>query len=44
MGRDGFPLVSTPEQVADDIVALHRAGFGGTTLSFELPGHMILAD
>jgi alkanesulfonate monooxygenase SsuD/methylene tetrahydromethanopterin reductase-like flavin-dependent oxidoreductase (luciferase family) len=34
MGHGGFPLVGTPEQVADGIIALHRAGFGGTTLSF----------
>jgi len=33
-GHGGFPLVGTPEQVADGILSLHRAGFGGTTLSF----------
>lgn len=33
-GHGGFPLVGTPEQVADGLVALHRAGFAGTTLSF----------
>jgi len=33
-GHDGFPLVGTPEQVAEGLLALHRAGFGGTTLSF----------
>jgi alkanesulfonate monooxygenase SsuD/methylene tetrahydromethanopterin reductase-like flavin-dependent oxidoreductase (luciferase family) len=34
MGHGGFPLIGTPEQVADGILALHRAGFGGATLSF----------
>lgn len=33
-GHGGFPLVGTPEQVADGICALHAAGFRGTTLSF----------
>ena len=33
-GHGGFPLVGTPEQVADGICQLHRAGFKGTTLSF----------
>jgi FMNH2-dependent dimethyl sulfone monooxygenase len=33
-GHGGFPLVGTPAQVAEGIVALHEAGFGGTTLSF----------
>ncbi|MFK0165076.1 LLM class flavin-dependent oxidoreductase [Rhizobium sp. NPDC090279] len=33
-GHGGFPLVGTPEQVAEGLLALHRAGFGGTTLSF----------
>jgi FMNH2-dependent dimethyl sulfone monooxygenase len=33
-GHGGFPLVGTPEQVADGISALHRAGFKGSTLSF----------
>lgn len=33
-GHGGFPLVGTPEQVADGIAALHQAGFRGTTLSF----------
>jgi dimethylsulfone monooxygenase len=33
-GHGGFPLVGTPEQVADGIHSLHRAGFAGTTLSF----------
>lgn len=33
-GHGGFPLVGTPEQVADGITQLHEAGFGGTTLSF----------
>ena len=34
MGHGGFPLIGTPEQVADGIASLHRAGFGGSTLSF----------
>lgn len=33
-GHGGFPLVGTPERVADGISALHEAGFRGTTLSF----------
>jgi alkanesulfonate monooxygenase SsuD/methylene tetrahydromethanopterin reductase-like flavin-dependent oxidoreductase (luciferase family) len=33
-GHGGFPLVGTPEQVADGISRLHEAGFKGTTLSF----------
>lgn len=33
-GHGGFPLVGTPQQVADGITALHEAGFRGTTLSF----------
>jgi hypothetical protein len=34
MGHGGFPLVGTPDQVAEGILKLHRAGFAGTTLSF----------
>lgn len=34
MGHGGFPLIGTPEQVADGICSLAEAGFGGTTLSF----------
>ncbi|AJZ60000.1 luciferase-like monooxygenase family protein [Paraburkholderia fungorum] len=34
LGHGGFPLVGTPEQVADGMCALHAAGFRGTTLSF----------
>jgi dimethylsulfone monooxygenase len=30
----GFPLIGTPRQVADGILSLHAAGFGGTTLGF----------
>lgn len=33
-GHGGFPLVGTPEQVAEGLIALHAAGFSGTTLSF----------
>jgi alkanesulfonate monooxygenase SsuD/methylene tetrahydromethanopterin reductase-like flavin-dependent oxidoreductase (luciferase family) len=34
LGHGGFPLIGTPEQVADGIVKLHATGFAGTTLSF----------
>lgn len=34
MGHGGFPLIGTPEQVAEGLISLHKAGFGGTTLSF----------
>lgn len=34
LGHGGFPLVGTAEQVAEGIIALKKAGFGGTTLSF----------
>ena len=34
MGHGGYPLIGTPEQVADGICSLRDAGFGGTTLSF----------
>jgi dimethylsulfone monooxygenase len=33
-GHGGFPLIGTPEQVAQGILSLERAGFAGTTLSF----------
>lgn len=33
-GHGGFPLVGTPQQVAEGLIALHKAGFSGTTLSF----------
>lgn len=33
-GHGGFPLVGTPEQVADGLISLHDAGYDGTTLSF----------
>lgn len=33
-GHGGFPLVGTPEQVAQGIIKLHETGFRGTTLSF----------
>lgn len=33
-GHGGFPLVGTPEQVAEGILSLHKAGFNGSTLSF----------
>jgi alkanesulfonate monooxygenase SsuD/methylene tetrahydromethanopterin reductase-like flavin-dependent oxidoreductase (luciferase family) len=34
LGHGGFPLIGTPEQVADGITALAETGFKGTTLSF----------
>lgn len=34
LGHGGFPLVGTPDQVAAGLVALHDAGFAGSTLSF----------
>ena len=34
VGHGGFPLVGTPEQVADGICSLYAAGFRGTTMSF----------
>ena len=34
MGHGGFPLVGTPEQVAEGILKLEAAGFKGSTLSF----------
>jgi alkanesulfonate monooxygenase SsuD/methylene tetrahydromethanopterin reductase-like flavin-dependent oxidoreductase (luciferase family) len=33
-GHGSLPLVGTPQKIADDIVALARAGLAGTTLSF----------
>jgi len=33
-GHGGFPLIGSPEQVADGIESLYKVGFGGTTLSF----------
>jgi alkanesulfonate monooxygenase SsuD/methylene tetrahydromethanopterin reductase-like flavin-dependent oxidoreductase (luciferase family) len=33
-GHGGYPLVGTPEDVADGIAAIADAGFSGTTLSF----------
>jgi dimethylsulfone monooxygenase len=33
-GHGGFPLIGSPEQVADGLEALQKAGFSGTTLSF----------
>ena len=34
MGHGGCPLIATPRQVADGIISLHQAGFGGVALSF----------
>ncbi len=33
-GHGGFPLVGTPEKIADDLEKLSTAGVAGTTLSF----------
>ena len=33
-GHGGYPLIGTPQQVADGIIRLHQTGFAGTTLSF----------
>ncbi|MFQ5347240.1 MAG: LLM class flavin-dependent oxidoreductase [Rhodothalassiaceae bacterium] len=33
-GHGGFPLVGTPEQVADGLCRLYETGFGGATLAF----------
>ncbi len=33
-GLSSFKLVGTPERIAETLVAIHRAGFAGTTLSF----------
>ena len=34
VGHGGFPLVGTPEQVADGLISLKHTGFSGSTLSF----------
>ena len=33
-GLSSYKLVGTPERIADELIAIHRAGFAGTTLSF----------
>ncbi len=33
-GLSSYRLVGTPQRIADELVAIHRAGFAGTTLSF----------
>ena len=33
-GLSSYKLVGTPERIAEQLVAIHRVGFGGTTLSF----------
>lgn len=33
-GHGTFPLVGTPESIAESLAGLHRAGLAGTTLSF----------
>jgi FMNH2-dependent dimethyl sulfone monooxygenase len=33
-GAGTYPLVGTPQQIADTLVSLHRAGFSGVALSF----------
>lgn len=34
VGHGGFPLVGTPEQVAEGLILLDETGFSGSTLSF----------
>lgn len=34
VGHGGFPLVGTPEQVAEGLIQLKQTGFSGSTLSF----------
>ncbi|MFT4149457.1 MAG: LLM class flavin-dependent oxidoreductase [Paracoccaceae bacterium] len=34
LGHGGYPLIGTPDQVAEGIIRLHETGFAGTTLSF----------
>lgn len=33
-GLSSYKLVGTPERIAEQLIAVHRAGFAGTTLSF----------
>jgi dimethylsulfone monooxygenase len=33
-GHGGYPLIGTPEQVAEGIIAIHATGFRGVALSF----------
>lgn len=33
-GAGTFPLIGTPRDIADGFIAMHRAGFAGTTVSF----------
>ena len=33
-GAGTYPLVGTPQQIADEMVKMHEAGFAGTTVSF----------
>jgi alkanesulfonate monooxygenase SsuD/methylene tetrahydromethanopterin reductase-like flavin-dependent oxidoreductase (luciferase family) len=33
-GLSTYKLVGTPERIADELIAIHRAGFAGTTISF----------
>ncbi len=33
MGHGGYPLIGTPEQVAQGILSLHQAGFAGATFA-----------
>lgn len=33
-GNGALPVIGTPEDVVDSMLALHRAGFAGTTLTF----------
>ncbi|WP_339862689.1 LLM class flavin-dependent oxidoreductase [Paremcibacter congregatus] len=36
-GAGTYPLIGTPEQIADEMIALHDLGFGGLALSFVNP-------
>jgi alkanesulfonate monooxygenase SsuD/methylene tetrahydromethanopterin reductase-like flavin-dependent oxidoreductase (luciferase family) len=33
-GAGTYPLIGTPERIADELVAMHEIGFAGTTVSF----------
>ncbi|MEV6912294.1 LLM class flavin-dependent oxidoreductase [Amycolatopsis sp. NPDC051071] len=33
-GHGSYPLIGTPDEITDQIECLHRAGFGGMTVSF----------
>jgi FMNH2-dependent dimethyl sulfone monooxygenase len=33
-GTGSYPLVGTPEQIADEMIAMHKLGLAGVTVSF----------